>query len=386
MADTKILSNEKEGVRRRVSLKDLARQAGCSITLVSSVVNGAKGNAYVSQAMRKKILDLAARCQYRPHFASRMLRSRGPHTIGVYLQSKTFLQLGNPRYVAPLLRGISEICAKCHCDLLMCNLDGGESFSSVLQKVQESRISGLIIIHPALEDEGDDKLRKDEIDHEAERIIVIGHHRLNERIETIQFDNRAAARAAVEYLAGLGHRTIGFLGTPLDRKYQDTNEREEGFREAVRQFGLSQRRELVFNAETNAKPVQSLSWSEMTGHSGVDQLLGLGEGKPTAMIAYNELVAAAACQRLHMLGVKIPGEMSVIGIDDSDLSLLLWPPLTSVRQPLVAMGREAARRLLLKQGVDIAEGGPVHAPVSEGVVRFAPELIERKSTGPFLEK
>jgi len=173
-------------------------------------------------------------------------------------------------------------------------------------------------------------------------------------------ENRSGARLAVEHLLALGHRRIAFLaGTSHTGQ---SAEREKGYKDALRAAGIRVDPALVVGGAFN----------QAGGNAATRQLLDLKRA-PTAIFAANDEMAYGAIDAIHSRGLKVPGDISVIGFDDIPLSCHVFPPLTTMRQPLADLAARAVGDV-----VTLAQGGTV--PPAR--VPFAMELVVRQSTGP----
>jgi alanine racemase len=170
----------------------------------------------------------------------------------------------------------------------------------------------------------------------------------------ISCDDRLAGQLGVNHLASLGHERIGLISGP--ERYLPVQRKLSGYRAAMRQHGLSEMVELsLFGVEG--------------GHAAADRLLEKGV---TALVCGSDLMALGAIRAARARGLSVPGDLSVVGYDDSQLIAFTDPPLTTLRQPVRAMSNAAVRAL-----VDAIQGQP--SPHSEYV--FGPELVVRGSTG-----
>ena len=178
----------------------------------------------------------------------------------------------------------------------------------------------------------------------------------------IRMDDRKAAACAVEHLAALGHRRIGFIAGSDD--YALSRERSSGFVEAIRAAGLDGDPALLVGGD----------FSFASGLDGARRLLDLGE-PPSAIVASSDPMALATIAVAHERGVAVPGQLSVVGFDDTPIARTSVPPLTAISQPIAAMTARAAE-LLIQPGerLDAALDGVPH------IIPF--HLAVRASTGP----
>jgi len=364
---------------KRATLRDIARVAGCSTAVASTVVNRARGRSGASEQLVRRIRKAARDLGYRPHFASRSLARQTTETIGVYVPPGPGVSLGY-QYEGQILVGIESTCQQRTYDILVVNLGCDGPPHACLHKFVEGRIDGLLLLHVWHESPWVAELAS-----EYPNVVGVNYYARPCPISTVNFDDRAAARQAVMHLVELGHRRIGYVGTGRDAGPGDEL-RYQGFREAARESGLTVRREWVHDyAVTGSSQRQTGIWGdEQFGAATAEVFAEMGPEAPTAIVCYDDQVAASAMLRLGELGVRVPSGMSVVGIDDAMVCSCVRPKLTSVRQPLEEMGRRAAALVIDmavaangEEGADggETEGGRVHE-------LKPPELIIRESTAP----
>jgi LacI family transcriptional regulator len=146
-------------------------------------------------------------------------------------------------------------------------------------------------------------------------------------------DNVEGTRAGVAHLIALGHRDVALLGGPS--RHSTAREREQGYRDAMRAAGLPVRPELVYRGD----------FREGGGYDGIRTLMSLPR-RPTAVFVANNLMTLGAFRAVHEAGLRIPGEVAIVGFDDMPWATSLNPPLTAVSQPAEDIGSSAAELLL----------------------------------------
>lgn len=354
--------------RNGITIKDVARQAGCSPAVVSTVVNRARGNVVVSDETRQRVLAAAAQLGYRPHFASRSLVRQRAQTIGVYIPFAG-ASIGYP-YEAAILRGIEGACRARQYDLLAINLGGDHSPDLCGHKFTEQRIDGLLLLHVA---------------HNAtwvaplaaanRNIAAVNYYGPVRGIDTINFDDRAATQLAVSHLRTLGHRAIGYVGRLAPHPGPGERLRREGFVAAVRAAGLTLDADWVID-----ESVPAFNRRDSAGEPPAPTDIALEtilsqppQRRPTAWVTHNDMVAIPLLQRLQSAGIRVPEDVSVIGIDDHEFCRYSTPTLSSIRQPLEAMGARAAELVV---GRALTE--ELDCPTRHEL--FEPTLITRGST------
>ena len=357
-----------------VTIKNVARRAGCSPAVVSTVVNGARGNTVVGSALREQVLRAAADLGYRRNFASRSLVNQRTRTLGVYIPSSPWAGLGYS-YDDTILRGVEAASREHGYDLLLISLTGSQAPAACLDKFAERRIDGLILVH---------------VDEEAPwvgellargcSVVAADYTGREEGLDAMVFDNLAVSRVAVEHLAGLGHRRIGFVGSCRQPASRDSVLRQQGFLEVTAEMSLEVAPEWVFDGRLLARPIAPDDGvCQIEGRAAAQHIVALGQRGPTAWVAYCDLVAVTMLPILRAAGVPVPEQVSLMGVDDSEWCRVVDPPLTSVGHPLEDMGRRAVEQLVSRIETDTVDGA---GGTRQGMrVVFPPTVVPRLSTG-----
>jgi DNA-binding LacI/PurR family transcriptional regulator len=188
-------------------------------------------------------------------------------------------------------------------------------------------------------------------------IVLINNQHPEEFVYSVMIDNVGASEQATRHLIDLGHRRIAYIG---DRGgFQSDSERREGYKKALASVDIAYAPELIRQADSTPD----------TAMQAVDQLLALDE-PPTALFCYNDITAVGALLAARRHGCKVPDDLSVMGFDDLPLASYLNPTLTTIRQPMRDMGRQATSILFR-----LLDGAAV-----ENSARVRGELIVREST------
>lgn len=364
-------------IGRQATIEDVSRLAGCSKGVVSAVVNKAKGNIAVSEATRQRVLDAAKQLGYRPNFASRCLIRRSTHTIGIYVPPESYASIGYS-YEARILRGVERACREHSYDMLALNLGGSVDPVQCAGRLAEGRVDGLLLLHVQhYADWLESLLQK------THSVVAVNYYGPVKALTTINFNDRAASALAVKHLASLGHRRIGYVSAATHDLGPGQILRHQGFMDAMAEQNLSVDPRWIWDLSSEAAKKNPLD-IEQEGIAGADYMLTLDPGvRPTALVFYDDAMAALALQRLAERGVRVPQEMSVIGIDDSEVAALLYPKLSSVRQPLEDMGYRAAT-LLIGRASRSKRDDKGSAPVvsTDGNRELcAPTMVPRQSSG-----
>jgi LacI family transcriptional regulator len=221
--------------------------------------------------------------------------------------------------------------------------------------VSRARLGGLILLSPiSQKDALARRLRNDGVPY-----VRISPKKNDSAARIVVSNDRRGAEMMTEYLASIGHRTIGFVSGPTSNL--SAQEKYEGFRSVMQKNGLSLRKTLVAQGENTFE----------SGFTAGKYLLNL-RNRPSVVFASNDAMALGVLKTATMLGMKVPEEISIAGFDDSALASVTWPDLTTIHQPVERMGEMAAKKLLAQ-----LTGGSVP---SDMPIATEPELVVRHST------
>ena len=370
MTDYFAVEGEREFAVRRngMTIKDVAREAGCSTAVVSTVVNRAHGNVVVSDETRQRVITAAARLGYRPHFASRSLVRQRAQTIGVFIPCGG-ASIGYP-YEAAILRGIEGACRAREYDLLAINLGGEHAPDLCAHKFTEQRIDGLLLLHVA-----HDASWVAPLAAAHRNIAAVNYYGPVRAIDTITFDDQAATRLAVANVLSLGHRTIGYIGRLSPFPGPGELLRRVGFETAIHESGLIMDPGwMIDESDPSCNQRVHAAQPPEAADLALECILALPpHRRPTAWVTHNDMVAIPLLQRLQGAGIRVPTDVSVIGIDDHEFCRYTTPALSSIRQPLEAMGARAADLVVGRAEAENLDSPTVHE-------LFEPEFITRGST------
>lgn len=335
---------------KAASIYDVAHLAGVSIKTVSRVVNR---QSNVSEATRARVMEAVKALSYRPNVFARGLASEHSFLIG--------LLYDNPSgsYIPSVQIGVVERCRDEGYHLIVEQMDPLDPNleQAVFSLVRESSLYGVILTPPLC-----DMPAVIEALHRAHVPFVrIAPEKHLAGIADVKIDDRKAAYDMTAYLISLGHRRIGFIKGKPD--HGAAMARFEGYRAALVQAAIPVAEELC---------VQGF-FSYQSGLQAGEKLLSLSN-RPTAIFAANDDMAAAVLATAQRFDLKVPQQLSVAGFDDSLVGQVVWPRLTTCRQPLREMAAAAVSILVQ------------HAPQDGAQERcFDHELIVRESTAKFRE-
>lgn len=337
----------REMSRPSVTTHDIAHEAGLSQSTVSRAL---RGDPRISQATTAHVLAVADRLNYVPNAAARALSTQHAATIAVVIADIT-----NPFY-PELVEAIHDEMTPAGYRVVLYNErtdargDGG-----LPALVRSTEVDGLIFASATLSAETRDLLRR------AERPTVLLNRDVDDiEIDRVLADNARGAELAGDLLADLGHRRIGLIAGPDDTS--TTRDREAGFRAALERRGLSIHPDLR----------RATDYSHRGGYQQGLELLDRPD-RPTALFCANDVIAFGALDAARRLHIPVPEQLSIVGFDDIPMSGWEAFSLTTVRQPLISMAREAAR--ILVRRIESKENGATREI-------FPTHLVQRSTTCP----
>ncbi len=309
---------------KNVTIKDVARTAGVSITTVSNVLNNRLDA--MSEETLQRVVKVMRQLDYHPNALARGLVTRHTASIGVIvaeIETPLFLQALNT--IEPIARNAGY-------SVLMSNARSSDLEYQMLQVLLEKRVDGLIFLSVSQEVDNDYVL---ELDRLQVPTVFVNRAITYESLDSINWDDTSGVIQAMEYLIRLGHRRIAHLRGPKGR-LSGTN-RLRGYRLSLQKHNLEYRRDYVRSGDYTSSP-------ETWRHSML-KLLDLTP-RPTAIIASDDIVAAIAVKTIQQAGLRVPQDISVVGIDDQHFCSYLNPALTTVRLPVLEAGRRAVEMVL----------------------------------------
>ena len=311
---------------RRPAMADVARLAGVSHQTVSRVVND---HPNVRPHTRDNVLAAITQLAYRPNAAARTLVTRRTHTLGV-ISCDT--DLFGP---ASMLYGIETAAAGSYFVSVasLPALDHGVATEAV-ERLLGQAVEGIIVIAPSTSAVAALSGVQAEVP-----LVAVGCG-TSAPLASVAVDNAAGATTATQYLLGLGHRRVHYVGGP--KTSLDAQEREAGWRGALAAAGVDPRE--VIRGD----------WSARSGYQAGRALAQRPE--VTAIFCVNDRMALGVLRALSEAGRPVPGDVSVVGFDDIPEAEFFGPPLTTVRQEFAELGRRALRLLVLKIAGGHADG------------------------------
>jgi LacI family transcriptional regulator len=323
------------------TITDVSRHAGVSRSTVSRVV---AGNGYVSEAKRQAIEKAIVALGYRPNTLAQALRSNRSNMIGAVV-----VDVGTP-YFANVVYGLQRAARSAGKSLMVSSgyADQDEEARAVIELVDRSCDGIVLYLERPMRPDAVEIVRRAHIP-----VVSIGRNLCPVSTGTVVLNNFDGARMAMLHLLELGHRKIVHLTGQAE--FGDTIARQEGIVAALAQYGMRTDDIHIVNGE----------FSQEFGYAATQRLLQEGRDF-TAIFAGDDDMGAGVLLALREGDCRVPEDVSVMGFDDAFHARHLWPPLTTVRQPMAAMG-EAAATLLLKLLAD-PESGPARTIIETDLV------------------
>lgn len=304
-------------------IKDVARLAGVSVTTVSRVLNGER---YVKEDLKQRVNLAIEELGYAPSHIARSLVRNKTNLIGVIVPDIT------SSFYATILSSIEEAASDNDYNLLVCNISEDiDKEQKYLNVFQEMRVEGIIIMHEKINDEIRGIIHKMKIP-----VIFSSVKPMEQEFISVIVDDYKAAYDATNYLIGLGHDAIGFIGGDM-RDITSGQNRYSGYRNALTNSGIRIIHEYIRFGDYKVK----------SGYEQMKELLRVKQ-PPTAVFAVSDDMAVGAMNCIRDHGLRVPEDISIVGFDGSQLTELTRPTLTSMEQPIHEMGK-VTMQVLLKQ-------------------------------------
>jgi len=332
--------------KRPISLKELARLLDLSQATVSRIINGRAADYRIAAATQKRVLQAAAQHGYAANAVARSLREKRSYTIGIIVPEIS------EGYSTSVLSGAEdELLKDGFFYLVVSHRHRADLLESYPRMLLARSVEGIILIDTHLETSL------------PVPVAAVSGHVKREGVINIRLNQHKAAELGLSHLRQLGHRRIAFIkGQPFS---SDTHHRWRAIVETAKAMNLEMDPRLTVQ-------MQSQDAGTGPGHEATRQLLKTGLPF-TAIFAFNDLSAIGAIVALREAGLRVPKDISVLGFDDVLAASTNHPPLTTIQQPLRAMGRAAASALLGMIRNDLSRPWP-------SAITLQPDLIVREST------
>ncbi|MGB2593263.1 MAG: LacI family DNA-binding transcriptional regulator [Candidatus Acidiferrum sp.] len=299
------------------TMREVAKRAGVSPATVSRVLNK---NHDISPETERRVLEVVGQLNYYKNVHARRLSTGQSDLFGLVIS-----EIANP-YFPEVIRGFQAAAWDRGFDVLLCNTQYDQARTkSILRKLIESDVRGVAVMTSSI-----DKSWASELIAAGIGVVFCNGGPAEKLVSTLSIDYQRGIAQAIEHVVGLGHRRAAVIAGPDDNRTAIT------IKDAL-VAGLKER-------DLNLYPVISRTYGIDAGASAVHAILSAQE-KPTAIFCGSDLIALGAMSALEEAGVKIPGDISVIGIDDISFAFLSRPPLTTIRVPREKVGTTAFEAL-----------------------------------------
>lgn len=343
----------RKGTRKTVAkaadIRTVAALAKVSIATVSRTINGSPA---VSERLAKRVWQAIEQLSYFPNTHARSLVSGRSRLFGIIVENIT-----NP-FFPELIQSFEEVAVSNGYEILVSSSNSDPKIlTTCVRRMLERKVEGVAVLTFGEEEPVLDQLANHDVP------MVLAEFKLSDpKSSTIVLDYTTGMSEAVDHLFSLGHRRIGFLAGP--HAIHSAMTREHEFRKAMDRAGLMMKADWVIECDHTLRG----------GVVGFERLRAL-DRQPTAVICSNDLTAIGVLRAAYMEGLRVPQDLSVIGLDDIDFDEFTLPPLTTIRMSRTELARAAFEAL--RQQAEAAPGAKVQR---EFLVSTS--LVVRGSTGP----
>lgn len=333
------------------TMRDVARQAGVSISTVSHVINNSRA---VSSGARERVEAAMAELGYKPNALARSLRRQQTHSIGMIIPDSA-----NP-FFAEIARGIEDASFSQNYHVVLCNTEGDlEKQITYTNLLIRNQVAGIVFVAAGISTELVEDLQQRQVP-----LVVVDREVPGVNVDTVLTDHYQGGRLATQHLVDLGHRRIACISAGSE--LSPSSERLTGYEDVLLENGLPVDEALIVRGDFQYK----------SGYEAGQKLLSLAD-PPTAVFAGNDLMAVGCISAVTQQGRRVPDDLSVVGFDDVRLASFTNPPLTTIAQPKREIGKLAVE-MLLDRIHDL------HSPAR--FERLDTELIVRCSTAVWTEE
>ncbi len=330
------------------TINHVAELAKVSIATVSRVLNE---SGYVKPELEARVRDAVAQLGYQPNALARSLRRNESRTLGMIIPDNN-----NP-YFAEMAKGVEDVCFKHGFTVVLCNTaEQPEREAVYFDELQKQRVAGFVVVST-----GKHTARIQDLIDKGFSVVIVDRAVADQNADAVISDNFNGAKQAVQHLLDFGHTRIGFV---VGEDYRETiRSRWMGVLETLHKAGCEAHPHLIYDKG---------DFSLQSGYAAAEFLLNQPD-PPTAVFAFNDLMAYGLMNYALTHGISIPRDLSVVGFDDIMMSSYIVPSLTTIAQQKYELGRKVADTLIKRIM------GKAKAPRT---VVLPTELIVRQSTGP----
>jgi DNA-binding LacI/PurR family transcriptional regulator len=329
------------------TINDIALKAGVSSATVSRSM---RGKEWVSPETRAKIFQVATQLNYHPNLQARALVSQNSNGVGIIIPRSAEFAFANP-YYAENIKGIAKGVKESGQHLVF-SFAGEDGYARMYQN---RLVAGIIVLGHRIDDPRIEQALKMKVP-----MVLIPGYPYPHSTPSVDMDNIGGAQKAVDHLATLGHKRIAFINGAINSKY--SIDRLKGYRNGLEKSNLPFQKNLVFESD----------FTQEGAYMVMKKILLLPE-IPTAVLLINDHIALGVLKAVKESPYRVPEDISIVGFGDVPFACMIYPPLTTVREPSQEIGYEAARMCLkLIQGKRVT---PKHSTIPM-------ELIVRESAVP----
>lgn len=302
---------------RKVTIKDVAREAGVSISTVSNAINNVD---VLHPDTKQHVLEVAQRLHYVPNLNGKNLKSQETNVIGLFLTS-----IKGP-YYGVLADSIYQACKNHGYEL---NIFISDKTDNMMANILGKRIDGAIILNEWVQEEQVKLIAENEMP-----TVFIDREQKGQCISSVVFDSYHEGELAARYLLELGNKTFGFM-RGLENNF-DNIERTRGFMHVLRQAGIILQEDYIWRGE----------FEQNAAYHSMKTFLESGKPLPDAIFAANDVSAIGTIEALLEEGIRVPEQVSVLGCDDIDTARLFKPSISTVRTSFERQGTLAVNHLV----------------------------------------
>jgi len=338
-----------------VTIYEVAKKAGVGIGTVSRVLNN---SSQISPETRDRVLKVIKALHYQPHVMAQGLARKKSLTIAALIPFFT------GHFYVELLKGIQQATAQHKYDLILYSIEDVHDKDFYLKRaLQQRRVDGVLLVSLPLSDPFAKEFRRKKLP----LVLVDAFHR---EFDSITVNNQTGAYVAAQHLLQLGHQRLAMITG--HRESAPAQHRHAGFQNALQEAGVKIAGELIISSDALGKEAATVNdgFNKEAGYLGMKQLLLLDGKRPTGVFVASDIQALGAMKAVRESGLRIPEDIAIVGFDDIELAEYVG--LTTVRQPMFQMGKQAVERLMAL--IDHKDSLRQH-------LRIETELIVRESSG-----
>lgn len=322
-----------------VTIRDVARRAGVSISTVSRVLND---TCAVNEQKRQQVLEAAQVLGYSPNPAARSLLGKRTGGLGV------LLPFVGAEFFSDFLTGLDEAAQASDFFLMISTSHRHADEFQAAMHAMEKRVDGMIVMAPDLN--GEAKV----VSRGTGPLVFVNTYVNDESFNVINFDNFGGSYELTKHLLSAGHRNIALIKGPAEAR--DARERVRGYEAAMADFGVEDTSALQYQGE----------YTQEAGYLATQEILNSADPPPSAIVCANDYCAMGAMRALNEAGKSVPNDVAVAGFDGITSGQYTQPSLTSVQVPMYDIGARAVQRLI--QLIDGRDDTPKQETVAVDVV------------------